>query len=673
MTKQWAVVILDRQSAYPTERQQDLAKIGGVDMQGSTFHPNTSPKPSSSRLKLSFPIATPDLYIREMMQVWAGWRDDTTNVWSDTDPNGVPSPVYGGYITRIEAETVYGGEKRIDCTLTDYTMLLSRTDVKGWPTFQEFIPVSDLGVGQGDGHTVEEWLTGMAASSGYDGVVRQFLGNGMRYDGVDPIFSTIVINNDTLPGILDAIPSVGLIKGYFGGGGCTVDAVVRVLADCALFTYEKNYIGPELIVSYWVEAAIGSDDTRIVPKFRFANTADIISTPDFIVAADADETIGEVSMLHPHKHERDAADVRTGIVVFGAGGDTSVPTPPIPLIWNEYSNPDHTQIYPTDYQTETPWWGGGPLFDKRIHTQATALSLAQFIESRVWGAKGSIEFYISRPVTAGQRIQVRDPNEAIDQVYIVTDVEGPDENSLYKVRVGFTQMTVDDVMRGGLVDVVLFQEDLFFEEQGGLHARSFWPGQARPSPLDTQPQHQHQNHITPADRTVPGMVLQGSWFNPAPGLEAVGTITSDVFRILPPQNRNSTPTQPFPDPGTWATHADGRPHPNVLHIGGYTADGTYPITIAVYRLHITRVDLKGPGLVSIYKNGGPSTGGTIMFGPKRALDDSSYTYATDFYLEPTVRAAVPVAPDDLHVVVSTTDVSVPTFVTIWEEWKQPLV
>lgn len=671
MALQWAVVILDLVSTPGTERQQDLVQVQGVDMLASSFQPTTSPKPTSSHLTLSFPTATPNLHITEMMEVWAGWRDDVTDVWSNVDPNGDPAPVYGGYIVDIDSETVEGGEKVFSLTLNDYGILLKKNDVLGWPTFVVEYPTTSGGIGYPAGYSVADWLIGYTGTGApYNGVVRAHLGAGTRYDGVDPLFSTIIIEPDTLPGYLSPIPSVGAIYGYFGGGGTTVDSVVQEIAKCAVFTYYKNYSGAELVLGYWMGAAIGSDDTRVVPRFFFANTADLVGTPDFVVATDADESLGEYQMITPHSHERRAGDIATRVSVFGQGGDLTA-APPYPLVYADYLGLDHALIYPTAYHLDpvnnNPGWGtgGGPLFDKRIHTAGTAAALARFIENKIWGAEGSITFRIDRATTAGERARVRDPNEAIDRTYVVTEAEGPDADGLYRVRVGFTQPTLDDVMKGGLTDVALNQEDLYFESTSGTRAKSFWPGQAVSRTLENQPQHDQQNWITPADRTVPGLTLQATSFNPAnmgPGLpEAPETAPLDapIFRVKPMPDYDLTPPVIYPPDTTWISGRDGRPHPNVILAGAYVADGTFPLAIFAYQVILSGIDIKGPGHVTIYKNG------TAVAGPYSA----GHTYLAGSPAGLTFKPwNIPfaIAPDDLSLALTGTDPVTPTFVTLWE-------
>lgn len=668
MALQWSVVILDRVSLGGLERQQDMVKIGGIDMERSSFHPTTSPKPATSRMYLSFPIATPDLFITEMMEVWAGWRDDVTNFWSEVDPDGNPFLPFGGYITRIESETVYGGEKIFECSVSDYGILLTKTDVKGWPFFLTHVPIAGAAgtyerVGMPAGKTVMDWLIGGDGSQDYDGLLRKHLGNGVRFDGVDPIFDTIQFDSDTIPGTIIAVPGAGAVQGYFGGANCSLDSVCRVIADATLFTYSKNYIGPDLIVGYWMSARIGSDPTRVVPQFCFKNIADIVSTPDAIIATDADLAAGEIQMLTPHKHERDATEIRTRVNLFGVGGDigsydSQHPNPP--LVFASYYLDDHANHYPTTYQTE-PGWGGGCLFDERLHRIDTANLLARYVENRVWGARGSIEFYIDRPMVAGQRVRVRDTNEAINQVYIVTEAEGPDNRGLWRIRVGFTQQTVSDLIKGGLADVLLTQEDLYFKS--GAWISRVNPTTGPQNPIMANPLVGSQNHITAPTAFNPALRIQSTLFiDNAQSTPMSGSYFANSLEVLPPA-KGTDPITPWPSAGTWTSHLDARPHPNCFHIGAYTVDGLYPITIAVYEVVLDTITMKGPGSFHILKNG------TEYSGPFTAAGDGEIKIPSPLTLLPGRPAGTGfLPPDDISIQIAGTSPTVPTYIVLWEKF-----
>lgn len=673
MTLQWSVVVIDGVSTPGTWREQDFVKIGGVDMEESVFNPTTSPRPAPSRLVLKFPIATPDLLVKEMMEVWAGWRDDTTDVWSTVDPDGNTDLPFGGYITRIDRETVVGGEKIIECSLSDYSILLTKTDVPGWPTFFDRAPITFSGgrynnVGWGGGGSVQEWLIGGGTPTG---LITQFFnasGEEVRRDGVDPIFDTIIFYEDTLPGTIMAIPGTGMIQGYFGGEGMSVDKIVSAIADAATWTYIKNYFGgPELQVGYWMAALPGSDDTKIVPQFNFRNVADLVTAPDLVIAADADETMGEIQMLGPHSHSRDASDIRTIIHLFGVGGEpaTEADTNPY-LVYAEASFPEHMAIYPTRYQTD-PGWGGGNLFDNRLHRILTARSLANYIESRVWGARGSIEFYIQHPVTAGMRVRVRDPNEDIDRVYIVTEAERQSDG-LWRVRVGFTQQTVNDMLKGGLSDVLLTQEDLAWNIANATTSRVN-PGNNTQIPIMTQPQHKEQNWITASNLEVPALSLQSS--NVTPMLPDYENQPQHLFQAMPAPDYTveTSKYKQFPNPGTWFTQKDARPHPAILHAGTYTTNGTFPLTIPVYEINLVGLDIFGPGSVTILKNGAAVTPAYSVAGNSGNghifIEHNTNLVYKPWQTLPTIPPSQ-VEPDRLGITLTGTSTSNPTYVVLWE-------
>jgi hypothetical protein len=257
----------------------------------------------------------------------------------------------------------------------------------------------------------------------------------------------------------------------------------------------------------------------------------------------------------------------------------------------------------------TPGWGGGPIFEPRLHTRALATFLAQTIENRVWGAKGSQECYIERPTTAGERCRWRDTNESIDRIYIVTEADGPDAEGLYHIRVGFTQRTINDMVRGGLSDVLLTREDLAWK-QGTLTSRTM-PGTGKQIPVELAPTHPARNHVTAGYNDTPALVMQGSTQDRDPSAPTDPAAYVPVFQVKPP----STAAVPDPAPGTWATHGDGRPHPNALHAGTFVTDASFKLTFPVYQIQVTAVDLEGTGSVVLLKDSVPVSG--TLTGPGR--------------------------------------------------------
>lgn len=615
------ICILDLFSNPGVERQQSMFAILGQDLssQATKIHPTTSPKPSPSNFALSFPKDTPNINIRELMEVWAGWRDSVTGIWSAVDPTGEIALPFGGYIIQLK-ERLDGNEKQFQCQLMDYSLLLQKTPVLGWPTFVTTANPSQY-IGYPPGYSVQAWLCGHTAEGNpYDGVVPFHLGNGMQFQNVNPIFEAIIFNSDTLPGMLDVVPGLGTLQGYYGF--TTVDAVVKSIADAALFTYAKNYYGgPELIVGYWMGAAI--DGPRLVPDFHFDNMADIGRPPDVrLVSGDLPADAGEIPIAD-YWGERDAHEVQTRTIMEGIGSDVTLPDPT--LVYADVTNPDHLAQYPTAYQL-TPGWGGDPIFDARLHTVALATFLGTYINDRVWGAQGAYTGVLDHAVVAGQWANLRNPNEALNRVFPITDVEWDPGERTYTIRLAFTQLTPADILHGGLTDVLLVQQDLAYQTGTGAFARVH-PGSSKPVAMELAPSVPNRNWVTAAFSDTPAGLFQSTL------TERVDDIGDTVLPATGPL-RAKGPVDPDtgaqPDDGFWTSHADARPHPQ-LYAGAVFADGYVPGFPIFDPLVFLRLEVVGTGTVDVLHR--IAGGGTNTYGPFAGTPQPGSVYTFDLALD----------------------------------------
>src|SRR5690349_268912 len=126
MTLQWCVVVIDRSSGSPVE--QDVTAIQNYDRSQYQF---PSAQTKGGTLDLSF-LYTESWNIQEGSEWWAGWRDDTSHAWSDTDPNGLADPVRGGYLLTQQGGAD-GPMHTIVDGLTSYDYDLATTDIVVWP------------------------------------------------------------------------------------------------------------------------------------------------------------------------------------------------------------------------------------------------------------------------------------------------------------------------------------------------------------------------------------------------------------------------------------------------------------------------------------------------------------------------------------------------------------
>lgn len=564
MSDVWKVVVIDRTGGG--EVHQDLTPW--CDMSKSTFHPTTSPKPSPSKMYLSFPIATPNLNIREMMEVWAGFVDSLSGNWS--------SVWFGGFIN-IQRGTTQGGEHLMECDLGDYGMLLSRTRVLGWPTSEVSPPVS----GYPPGHPVRDWLIGTTAEGNpYPGVLVAHLGNGVRFGGVDPIFDQIVLGPDAIPG------NAKLVPGQWGF--TTLQTVVDELAAVTMYAYSKHYSGgPDLRIGTWMTAV--PNGVRVSPLFRMANLADLAQSPSHIFATDYNETIGELPIWNDNgafSHERDAHEIQTIVTIKGVGGDITLISSgadpgTAPLVWAEYSDLNHQNAYPAPYQLDGGW-SGAPIQEQRLHTRDLAGFLAASVERQVWGARGSIKFETDQILTPGDYVMIRDPVEGLNNVYPVRSVTmNPDPgHPRFTIQVGFEPLSLNDVLKGGLPDVLLQEQDLGFKlgtlgpGDPGIRIGG-WPA---PQHIDTTPSGPERNKVQPRYTDTPALDIR-----PGPVVR-----TDD--------NGNPITSVPVPHAivraannkmGSWSNPVTGYPHPFERSMD-WKSDGFKKIVIPddVANLHI---------------------------------------------------------------------------------------
>ncbi len=445
MGELWKVIIIDRMDGG--ERFQDVTDW--VDMMQSDFHPTVSDKVGQCQARMSFPIDTPDLRIRELMEVWAGFIDEGTGQWT--------TPWFGGYIIGLTS-TTNGGEHTLDLDLVDYGILLSNTEVLRWPR-DRTDPAAD---GYPVGFSMANWLVG---TTPFIGLIPAFF-QGVAWD-VDSIFDSVIFTNQALPGILnpEVLPGNATIYGqwYY----TTVRKILEDLCD------QAHYIDPTIEPAFWIEAA--TDGTVILPRVRVADLAVAHGTPAYVFSSNP--LPGELLMEHPFKHSRDARLVRTRVTTKGDGWDTSgIPDGVDPLdyviahltdgtmqenFWSEY-NSAHAGTAPTTYQI-APGWSGAPIQDERLNTVGKCRGIAEHLEQIVWGARGRVEFRTNQFILPGTFIQIKDPVEFGDTnpVYPVVEVqfERNAGRALFTLICGKTPPGIEDILKGGTVDIPILEHD----------------------------------------------------------------------------------------------------------------------------------------------------------------------------------------------------------------------
>lgn len=491
MSELWKVIIIDRLDGG--ERFQDVTDW--VDMMQSDFHPTVSDKVGQCQARMSFPIDTPDLRIRELMEVWAGFIDEGTGQWT--------TPWFGGYIIGLTS-TTNGYEHTLDLDLVDYGILLSNTEILRWPRTRDDINPDGYPVG----YSMATWLVGDAP---FTGVIPAFF-QGVAWD-IDPIFDSVIFTNQNLPGIInpEVLPGNATIYGqwYY----TTVRKILEDLCD------QAHYIDPTIEPAFWIEAA--TDGTIILPRVRVADLNVDHGTPQYIFSSSP--LPGELLIEHPFKHSRDARLVRTRVTTKGIGWDTSgIPDGVDPLdyviahladgtlhenTWSEY-NAAHAASAPTTYQL-TPGWSGAPIQDERLNTLGKCRGIAEHLEQIVWGARGRIEFRTDQFILPGTFIQIKDPVEFGDSnpVYPVVEVqfERGAGRALFTIICGKTPPGIEDILKGGTVDIPILEHDTGRAAARAAGRAAILGGGAYNSglprtasqPLVSTPTHPQHNQLTP--------------------------------------------------------------------------------------------------------------------------------------------------------------------------------
>jgi hypothetical protein len=477
-TWEWFVIIIDRTTG--TEIQQDVTRW--VDLTRSNFRPTTSDKSNQANAHLSFPWTTA-LNIRELMEVWAGWRDKSSQ-----------RPVkawFGGYIQK-QTGTQNGGEHIMDLELIDYGILLTNTEVRGWPTLPPGYEVMPVNVPLGD------WIAGGGLNP-YQGIIPAHLQHvSVR---IDNAYAGFVLPPWAIPGNADNYPG--------RWGYCSLRKILEDMADVTKF------IDPVSRPSFWMRAVAANG--RIIPQLQWVELNGVNQAPVMQFAVDANEAAGEARPEMPVTHERDARPVRTRVTVKGVGSDPTTGQ----IIEGVTYLINHANRYPTYYQVQ-PGWSGAPIVDLRIVRQDRAQLIADAIETQVWGALGMITFNTDYYVEPGQFVGYRDVQEGLDVIQPITEVtiNTNPGRPVFTVKIGRQPLDINDILRGGTTDQPLLEGDAGWKTGGagvsgtpaGRGGSAGVPGMPRNSqaPITRVAVHDLHNVLTPQYNDVTAFTLQAS-------------------------------------------------------------------------------------------------------------------------------------------------------------------
>jgi hypothetical protein len=622
------------QVGWDSTAMEELALTGFYDANASTIQRLAREQETASPVRLIFDFAAAGVPpIRELMQFWAGWIDESDH-WLQT-----PDPPFLGFIVQLEG----GGAAThtISAQVQSMQWLLSRATVIGWPTGEsDGIPTA----GYPPDASVTDWLVGSTgAGAAYDGVVRTYIPNAL-YDGVDPYFDTLLLDATAIPG--------GNTEALVGQWGFkTLDAILQDLVGVARYVAARDtglLIEP---VYFWQTVAEGA---VLRPRFRWIDANDTASKT---VKATFSVTPapGEFG-FRDFTHTRDAKDVRTDVVVQGVGGDPTTGA----LIYSRYQA--HTTDYPCEYLPNG--WGGEPFFDTTIDTLAKADAVAAALGYRVWGALGTLTWLtdgVAEGGTActyfepGDVIALTDPAEGQDATrYVVRKVTvqgGTAGHPVYRLEVGDVIPSPKDLIRGATI-VQPHRRAVAGGDGGATRGAALgvngMPGAPPLLPVERLPSNAAQTVIRGANPDTPGLTIRPPVqqpgdppvLTPAPGFRA--------------QTYNAT-TSTWEDK-TWVSADDGRPHPAEFHLGTFSTDGSFSVTVAVRTVTVTALDLAGTGSATLLRNG--TAVSSAISGEGHHVLSTPITYS------PSPSSGTP--GDKIGVTISGSDAGDPLHLVYWE-------
>jgi hypothetical protein len=508
MEAEWTVIVLDRSTGEDVEQLMTpnilSPDTGYLELPASSFNPTASDKPKASKMALKFPISV-GLNIREGQEVWAGYREPDTRVWT--------SVWFGGYIGKSTRQT-YAGEVIFSCELDDYSFLTKKTNIVQWPTplDLESLPILPP-TGYPPDYSVAAWLAGTTDQGfPYDGLIPYHF-NLINLAGIQGIFNDLIISEDVIPYNAGAVGDIGAIGAW---GIVSIDDVIKAVVNTA------HIIDPTVLPSYWFTAVIGEDPTTIVPQLRLIDQL-MLEEPQFVFAVNP--TGDEWPIEHPFTHERDFRGVSTRVDVKGVGTDLTAIDPATgepylpglgPLnYWSEY-NEEHAAHYQTKYQ-KRPGWAAPPIQDNRLDTLAKCRKIAEHLEQFSWGAIGTLSWVTEAPVEEGMVVGLRAPQDGYpDTTYFVAlevNITLKDGTPKRTVQVGQRQLTTQDILSAGTTEIPILERDTArgaaHAAMFGLGASSFLPGVPRNSQvgLVRGPMHSQHNEVIAFTRTAPGITF----------------------------------------------------------------------------------------------------------------------------------------------------------------------
>jgi hypothetical protein len=516
MTWQWHTFINDYSTTPGTRVSQDVTLY--ADWEHTTLKKSASDLVEVTDLFLSFPEDTPDLVIREWMEVWAGFID--------TDTGGWVMAQLAGFITKLDGG-VNGREHTIRIQVSDYNVLFDKKTLYGWPSAVDDDPIEGFPVDK----SIFVWLCNIDPSEAPDGII-PFHYESIEYAAtpcVSDIFHSTEIPIESLPGNTSVLGQFQWVS------------VRKVMEEMVNVT---RYILPDTHPMFFFVPKANGDS--IIPSFRYLDMTNDSVLP--IVTFNSNPTDStQYPIEQTLSHKRDAGGQITNPVIVGIGGDPTIVG--YPLVWAQHSQVEHWQQFWMPY-IKSHKLEGAPIIDGRLKTLSMAEAYAQRVETLTWGATGSIEFNC--------RIKPDNPSDLAiiqlqpgDFVKIIIAQEG--QNTVYPIReisidfsnlefwlvhltVGRKQYGLDDIIIGGTADNPIIKGDSGNENTGlhgsvsGFGGGASVAGSPRTMPIVLTPDHSQRNLIKAANKTVVGLVLEQALNIPGQGgIESGGPTDVPIY------------------------------------------------------------------------------------------------------------------------------------------------
>jgi len=538
---------------YDAEASVAPQSAGGVIGQGT--------------LRLKNIDTMPDLHPDDLQEFWEGWVDPTNGHFD-------PDLEHCGYYVQAHVNHFEGGVLHcFEATTADYNILIDTTPVLTWPTD---ITLGDAPAGYPPGYSVRDWFTGLhSAGNPYDGVIpHHFISAAIDIGGVDAVFSTLMLDALHLP-TMSNVDNPELY-GAFGFIG------LRELCDEILkyARFAAVDAGLAVLPSYFFRTIVSpADPTKLQPQFCLIDLNNDAGTGTplgrYSITPDVGGGIYGVEAL---RHERDARSVRTEVIVM-ADGDRADG-----FIWQARDKAEGVAAYPAYYHRRGTW-GGPPILNPNIVTDAEADELAQRAVDLLWGPRGRLTWQARGPhgLKQGDLVELHFPPEGqIHHILPVLEVQrlGPVGTLKWQITAGERDIHIDDILLPRAATPMIVPSGVGGANRGGTSAGDFAGGAAVPAPrqrpIQNIPLTALQNVISGPHNGVPLIDIRQ---NPTPHA-ALGTgpmtppMGSDISRLASTWDAILL---------AWVKRCwidrYGTPHKQKLAYG-WVADGMAPMAIA---------------------------------------------------------------------------------------------